>query len=1529
MVIVFTFFSLSSYAIVPITGTNSLCVGATTTLSDATPGGTWSCASVVAVINATTGVVTGTATGVATITYTVGASSVTTAVTVSPVPSAISVAGYPTAFCTGTTNYLTSYPAGGAWSSSDTFVATITPAGSEALFTSITTGTTIITYAYSPGCFVTNTITVNQSPAAITGITNVCVGTSSALSDATPGGTWVSYASWAGSIGSVSGIVTGISAASVPIRYNMPGGCSSTVTVNVINPASTVTGPNLICLGSTETYSFAVPGGTWSSSAPSIVAIGSTGVANALLSGSATISYSIGTCSAPFTTTVNVSATLPPISGNAHICGFYTATLSDPMGGGTWSSSNISIATVGSTNGVVAGGGAYGTATISYTAGACGYATTVATVAAAVINITGGPAYVCNGSGTATFSDLTPGGMWSCSPTTAGTINPVTGVVNAVAPGVTITYSLGSGCYTTTGFTVYPAPGILFGCNNLGIGDTMDFPDPAYTTWYSSNPGVATVNSTGRVTGISAGTAIISNYSPYVGCVEATRTVTVTTTPLVRPITGYNLICAGTTTSLIDSVPGGTWSISSTAPGTISTSGVVTGIAGGQTIITYTNTGGAFCTMNFYVNSKPNPLTGPATMCVGDTVTLYSSTSGYEWYTAPAYHFDSPTLTWCDPIYGYAWGYGPLTVWLDCYPISHAIWSSSDSAIAKVLNSYSGSVKGMSAGTALITYTESYTQCWADTTVTVNALTVAPISGPSYACTGTTITLSDAVTGGTWISGNTAVATIGSSSGLVTSVSAGTVLITYSNGSTCGKVTLELTVNPGPAAITGASSGALCIGATATLSDATAGGTWSSSNALVASVGSSSGVVTAIAAGTAVITYRQGPCGNYVTTTVTVNATFPIAGTTNICKGAATTLTDPGGSGTWSSSNTAVATVAASTGVVSGVSAGTATITYSSGLCAATTAVVTIYPSSPITGPANFCIGVPTAVADSITGGIWSSSDTAAAHITGSGIVTGYITSGYVGTATLSYTLPDGCVATKSIIVYPLPSPVTVTGGGHYCVGAAGVPIGLSYINSNTSYQLYMGSTPVGTPLTTSSGTSSFGTFTTTGTYYVIATSSYTGCSGPMSDSVTVSVVSAVTPITSSPLVCIGYSLGLQDSTAGGTWSSSNTTVGYIISTSFLYGNTVGTTTISYTTTCGTATMIATVTNAAPPITGTTTICQGATTDLSDALVGGWWSSSSTNATIGASGIVTGVSAGTAIISYNMTPCTTTTTVSVTALTTSSLTITASPGDTVCSGTPVTFTAMPTGGGTTPYLDWFKNGTSTVTGSSYTLTTPVNGDSVYCILASSLPCPIADTVPSNYIIIHVDAIIIPIVSIIALPGTSISSGQPDTLIANVTGGAGPFTYQWIVNGVPISGATTDSFVSSSFNNNDSVTCIVSSHGPCIDTGHSSVIISVSTVGIQQINEAGSSIMLIPNPNNGSFTITGSLSAVIAPGGDKVTIKITDMLGQVVYKKQTETVNGKINEHIVLRNELAEGMYILDLSAGTENKTFHFIIEQTK
>lgn len=214
------------------------------------------------------------------------------------------------------------------------------------------------------------------------------------------------------------------------------------------------------------------------------------------------------------------------------------------------------------------------------------------------------------------------------------------------------------------------------------------------------------------------------------------------------------------------------------------------------------------------------------------------------------------------------------------------------------------------------------------------------IVGNTYVCIGFSSTLGDATPGGTWSSSATSVATIVSSTGLMTGIASGTSTITYSTGSGCTATTL-VTVNPNPSSISGTTSA--CVGATSPLTDATAGGIWSSSSTSIATVGTS-GIITGVASGTVTISYTL-PTTCYATTTFTVNANpSAISGTLSVSSGSTTQLTDATAGGTWASASTSIATVGTA-GLVTGVSAGTSTISYTLSTGCYATAVVTVTSS--------------------------------------------------------------------------------------------------------------------------------------------------------------------------------------------------------------------------------------------------------------------------------------------------------------------------------------------------------------------------------------------------------------------------------------------------------------------------------------------------------------------------------------------------------------------------------------------------------
>ena len=161
-----------------------------------------------------------------------------------------------------------------------------------------------------------------------------------------------------------------------------------------------------------------------------------------------------------------------------------------------------------------------------------------------------------------------------------------------------------------------------------------------------------------------------------------------------------------------------------------------------------------------------------------------------------------------------------------------------------------------------------------------------------------------------------------------------TISYTVTNGSGCSaSATTPDTVSVTPVSSPVMGTMEFCANSSTSLSDAIAGGAWSSNDNTVATVDAVSGIVSGVAAGTDLIIYTvTNACGSVAdTATITVDAVpvvSPItAAFTSICIGSSITLNDATPAGAWSTSDPTVATVS-STGVVTSVSTGTATITY-------------------------------------------------------------------------------------------------------------------------------------------------------------------------------------------------------------------------------------------------------------------------------------------------------------------------------------------------------------------------------------------------------------------------------------------------------------------------------------------------------------------------------------------------------------------------------------------------------------------------
>lgn len=187
--------------------------------------------------------------------------------------------------------------------------------------------------------------------------------------------------------------------------------------------------------------------------------------------------------------------------------------------------------------------------------------------------------------------------------------------------------------------------------------------------------------------------------------------------------------------------------------------------------------------------------------------------------------------------------------------------------------------------------------------------------------------------------------------------------------------------------------------------------------------------------------------------------------------------------------------------------------------------------------------------------------------------------------------------------------------------------------------------------------------------------------------------------------------------------------------------------------------------------------------------------------------------------------------------------ITASPSDSICAGTPVTFTALSSGG----IYQWQKNHTNVGTNSpTYKDSALQNGDTVLCILTTN------DTIiTSNVIGITVAT---PAISII---GPSIQcAGKTATYKATATLAGHPISYQWVKNNINV-GINSNLYTDSLIQDKDSIWCtIVSDVGCTAGAGFTSNKIVVKALAYGAVTAT-----VTYNPHNYKLCFPGDTTSV--------------------------------------------------------------------
>jgi len=152
---------------------------------------------------------------------------------------------------------------------------------------------------------------------------------------------------------------------------------------------------------------------------------------------------------------------------------------------------------------------------------------------------------------------------------------------------------------------------------------------------------------------------------------------------------------------------------------------------------------------------------------------------------------------------------------------------------------------------------------------------------------------------------------------------------------------------------------------------------------------------------------------------------------------------------------------------------------------------------------------------------------------------------------------------------------------------------------------------------------------------------------------------------------------------------------------------------------------------------------------------------------------------------------------------------------TFCEGKTVTFTAQPANGGPAPFYQWKINNASqgaATSSNSYTSSTLGNNDRVSVELTSDASCLLATTAQSSVLQMIVNAVQQPSVTISSQDASTCSGVAATFKATPVNGGSAP-SYQWQVNTVN-AGTNSSTFVTTSLQDNDRVTVLLTSNALC-------------------------------------------------------------------------------------------------------------------
>jgi flagellin-like protein len=184
-----------------------------------------------------------------------------------------------------------------------------------------------------------------------------------------------------------------------------------------------------------------------------------------------------------------------------------------------------------------------------------------------------------------------------------------------------------------------------------------------------------------------------------------------------------------------------------------------------------------------------------------------------------------------------------------------------------------------------------------------------------------------------------------------------------------------------------------------------------------------------------------------------------------------------------------------------------------------------------------------------------------------------------------------------------------------------------------------------------------------------------------------------------------------------------------------------------------------------------------------------------------------------------------------------------------------TFTASSTGGTGSKSYQWYLD-SSAVSGevaSTYTYTASSGNHEVYVKVTDSAAPPVSDD-SSTVSITVTDALG---ASIASAGPLTMDAGQQQTFTATATGGTGPYSYAWYLDGSVISGQTALTYIYSASVGSDSIYCrVTDSASPPATADSNTVSITVSAAMTVSVSPAGPMSMTSGQTQVFTSTVTG-------------------------------------------------------------------------